>query len=591
MIFTTPLMLLGLLALPVLAAVYLLRSKSRRVEVSSLAFWLDRRSPRHGGRIVQRMQTPLCFFLEFAAITLLVLAAAGPAVRVPDAVRPLVVVLDDSYSMLARPLAASGDPAGGPTVREQAAEALAAELRRGNYATRFVLAGVRPRLAGEPVTEPGRAARVLERWTCQSPLADLPAAVALAAEVGGPAARILVLTDRAPEVEPSGGQVQWWALGSPLPNMAFTAAHRTRSADGERVLLEVANLSDAPAATTLTLEGAHLAAADTRTVRLDAGAATQLFLNLPAGAPPLEATLADDALAIDNRVLLLPDGTEPLRVRVDIAGDALREAVSRALAATAGTMEVTVQPELVVTDRPRPMIGGAWQLDILPAADAVAFAGPFVVDQNHALARGLSLHRAVWSAGSDTAAEGFPVITAGNVPLLTESEAPAGGRRLRMAFDARLSNVQDTPDWPILFANLVEWRRAGLPGIRTPNVRLGQMVPVVLPDEPEGVQLTLPSGLRRGIETQGRRIDLPAEEVGLHTIRAGEVEYRFASNALSREASDLTACRSGRWGNWDDSPAHQERRAGLAWLFLLPALAVLAGHLVVVAKSFPRGGA
>ncbi len=617
MIFTTPLMLLGLLALPVLAAVYLLRSKSRRVEVSSLAFWLDRRSPRHGGRIVQRMQTPLCFFLELAAIALLVLAAAGPAVRVPDAVRPLVVVLDDSYSMLARPLAASGDPAGGPTVREQAAEALAAELRRGNYATRFVLAGVRPRLAGEPVAEPAQAARVLERWTCQSPLADLSAAVALAAEVGGPAARILVLTDRPPpengpvlrptdgstqgaEAEgtsPSaslpayGGQVQWWALGSPLPNMAFTAAHRTRSADGERVLLEVANLSDAPAATTLTLEGAHLAAADTRTVRLDAGAATQLFLNLPAGTPPLEATLADDALQIDNRVLLLPDGTEPLRVRVDMAGDALREAVSRALAATARTMEVTVQPELVVTDRPRAMIGDAWQLDILPAADAVAYAGPFVVDQNHALARGLSLHRAVWSAGSDTAAEGFPVITAGNVPLLTESEAPAGGRRLRMAFDARLSNVQDTPDWPILFANLVEWRRAGLPGIRAPNVRLGQTVPVVLPDEAEGVQLTLPSGLRRGIETQGRRIDLPAEEVGLHTIRAGEVEYRFASNALSREASDLTACRSGRWGNWDDSPAHQERRAGLAWLFLLLALAMLAGHLVVVAKSFPRGGA
>ena len=61
MVFTSPLMLLGLLALPVLAAVYWLRSRSRRAVVSSLAFWTDQRSPRRGGRILHRMQTPLSF--------------------------------------------------------------------------------------------------------------------------------------------------------------------------------------------------------------------------------------------------------------------------------------------------------------------------------------------------------------------------------------------------------------------------------------------------------------------------------------------------------------------------------------------------
>ena len=78
MILTSPLMLLGLLALPALAAVYWLRSRSRRAMVSSLAFWLDQRSPRRGGRILHRMQTPLAFFLELLAIAMLVMAASGP---------------------------------------------------------------------------------------------------------------------------------------------------------------------------------------------------------------------------------------------------------------------------------------------------------------------------------------------------------------------------------------------------------------------------------------------------------------------------------------------------------------------------------
>ena len=37
MLFTSPLMLLGLLGLPALAAIYWLRSRSRRVVISSLA--------------------------------------------------------------------------------------------------------------------------------------------------------------------------------------------------------------------------------------------------------------------------------------------------------------------------------------------------------------------------------------------------------------------------------------------------------------------------------------------------------------------------------------------------------------------------
>ena len=590
MVLTSPWMLLGLAALPVLAAVYWFRSRTRRVVVSNLAFWADPRAPRQGGRILHRLQTPLCLFLEIAAILLLVIAAAGPALPNRDVVYPLVVVLDDSYSMQAHAEAARHAGQTEPVrVRNLAATALAEELRRRNYAARFVVAGVQPRLAGEAAESHDRIDDVLKQWTCQSPTANLSAAVALAAELGGPAARILVLTDHAPTSELAGGQVQWWAFGSRLANMAFTAAARTRSADGERVLLELANLSGSSGNATLTLEGGESEAAGKRSFLLAGGAATQLFLNLPASSPVLHATLGDDALEIDNRVTLLPEPTKPLRVTVDIAQAPLRQAVRHALEATAATVDVTERPELIVCDSSRAMAGEAWQLEIVGGDDPAPYAGPFVIDRTHALTKGLSLHNAVWSAVADPSAGGLPIITAGNVPLLTESEDAAGRRRLQMGFVAGTSNLQDMPDWPILFANLVQWRRAGLPGIMTPNVRLGQTVSVTLAGEPGRVQVMDPSGSRRDLELRGQHLALPAETVGLHALRVPGTEYAFSCNALSRDESDLTRSETGRWGRWDGSAVYEEQRAGLSWFLLLVAMTVLAAHLAVVARG-TRGG-
>src|SRR5207237_8418944 len=76
-VFVTPWALAGLLALPALAAIYYLRTRFRRQPVSSLMLWLHQREAREGGLRVQRLQTPLVFFLELAALPLLPLAAAG----------------------------------------------------------------------------------------------------------------------------------------------------------------------------------------------------------------------------------------------------------------------------------------------------------------------------------------------------------------------------------------------------------------------------------------------------------------------------------------------------------------------------------
>src|SRR5580693_9220680 len=98
---TYPLALVALATIPALAAIYILRNRFRRRQVSSLVLWRFQVQSKAGGAKIHRMQLPLLFFLELLALTLLVVAATGPHWKLPQSQRPLIVVLDDSFSMRA----------------------------------------------------------------------------------------------------------------------------------------------------------------------------------------------------------------------------------------------------------------------------------------------------------------------------------------------------------------------------------------------------------------------------------------------------------------------------------------------------------
>src|SRR5262245_49841373 len=152
---------------------------------------MDEKQRWEGGQRIHRLQTPLLFFLELAAILLLVMAAARPLLRTGDAARPLIVVLDDSFSMLA---------GGGDSARNRAAGAIESGLSANRYEpVRVGLAGDSPQLLGAGNTE--QAIKLLANWRCGAAAAKLEEAVAFAFELGGNHARVLVLTDQAPTQE------------------------------------------------------------------------------------------------------------------------------------------------------------------------------------------------------------------------------------------------------------------------------------------------------------------------------------------------------------------------------------------------------
>ncbi len=162
----------GVSRLPMLAAIYWLRSRSRRVVVSSLILWTDQRRPKQGGLIFQRLQTPASLFLELLAIAMLT-PCGGGAVHFETRNRSaLVVVLD---GLLFNACQGSSIPGGDRP--DRAAATLNAELERERYTTRLVLAGSDLDCWARRFRRVKELTPRLKQWTCQSRWADLSKAI------------------------------------------------------------------------------------------------------------------------------------------------------------------------------------------------------------------------------------------------------------------------------------------------------------------------------------------------------------------------------------------------------------------------------
>jgi hypothetical protein len=222
---------------------------------------------------------------------------------------------------------------------------------------------------------------------------------------------------------------------------------------------------------------------------------------------------------------------------------------------------------------------------IVAITSGESFVGPFVLNRSHPLSAGLSLDGVIWGATRQADAAGLPLITAANVALLSDLERPGGRHELWLNFNPDLSTLQNSPNWPILFWNLLDWRGSKAPGIREPNVRLGDSSIITTLPEVTSVVLESPDGTTREIPATDRRAVVSAEQPGVYKLRAGNEEYEFAANALRREESDLSRLDSGSWG--DPAPLSPEEieSRGIAWLFLLVAMLVLGAHVMIAARS------
>lgn len=465
--FTQPWGALGLLAVPAVVALHLFRRRYQRVPIAALFLWEDAHQTESSGRRRQPLRRTPSFWLEVAAALLAGLLLAGFDPLSNQEARHLVAVLDDSASM------------SHPATREAAVEALQSQFDAAGRRTRVTLvsSGVRPRLLVGPAALLPDARKALQAWQPSAPHHDVGPALGFARELAS-GGEILFVSDRAPAADSQPEDVRWLATGVPANNVALGDARRIVLDDGsQEIVLLVRSFSSRTETVRLSLEsgGAELTA---RELQLEANGEQRLRLPLPPGTPELLVRLADDALLLDNRARLLPPVDRSVKIGIAVeeaAAQALRlQALRDALPMVEAASNLADADLVIAHDV---AAAPAWSL-VLPrdpgSADAAeAYVSGFLAEKSHAAMRELTLHGVVWTRAKQFSLPGLPLLSVADHALMTE-QAIADAVVFHLNLLGTRSTLANSPDWPILLTNLVELRRASLPGPRRVNLIAGE---------------------------------------------------------------------------------------------------------------------
>ena len=593
MTFALPLGLLGLLALPAVVALHLYRRRHQQRRVAGLFLFPQGRDVATAGRKRRPLLLTPSLWLELLVALMAALCLSGLSCdrRARDHV---VIVLDDSASM--------GAHVKDESFRSRAMVAIDKVLNNAHDPqVSLMLTGAPPTLVVGPRAEREQLAGSLGRWKPQQPLHDLGPATARAKDIAGAHGQVVLVTDTPPvPMPPAIGVV---AIGSPVANAGLIAAYRLRDAGGqERILVDAGCWSTTVVHSTLTLTA--LGGGERRVLRkqnltLAPNNPQHLELTIPPTSRPIEVRLADDALAIDNTITLLPAENRPLTVNVAMAAELSDQlALGKALAAI---------PDLEIQQEPASLVFAAtagqtatWTSQVIvhvPSEQAKtrSFGGPFIRAAFEPILQDVHLTGAIWTA-AEVELPGRPLIERGTFALLsfeqTSSEAGAP-ERIHINIDPQRTNIVSQADWPIVLANIASWARGRRAGQGPVNVRLGERM-VFRNAKPSANTLNLvtPSGEHQPV-VDSALIALTPRQPGLHRLqRRGEDIAVYSAYFADANESNLQPCSEAEKAApvpAEQDPEREQRRL-TPMLAMVALLALFADWFVLAPRSRKKVG-
>jgi hypothetical protein len=566
--FANPWGLLALLALPTIIVIHLYHRRFPPLVVAGLHLWTSETRQIIAGRRREKLPVSASLLLELVAALLFALVLSEPHYAgLSDAVH-LVAILDNSASMSAKPAS------GGVSFRDAAINELenrAQRLPRGSVVT-LILSGNRPVMLAGPAISWNDAKPRLLAWQPRNARHSFEPAWDFGLQLVEKGGELLFLTDQLPRETPSKGndepadrnlvpeQMESVSVGSRLDNLAISAARWTfDAATGKgQVFLRVQNHSRKPMKFQLFGRKAE-SVVFRRSGQLAEQGASSFEAEVPGGLGRLTVELSadDDGLAIDNRVELIEPQARMVTVVVVHPQAETARSIRRVLDAlpevqtgdAASAQLVLAAASSLPESNPRRWWAGigpiSTEQDVLEATKDLA--GPYLIDKRQPLLEGVMLNGVVWGGVQPIAYDVTPLISSGNLPLVSRLN---GTRTTGFVFNIDLSrsNLAESPDWPILIANLVELRRESLPGLARWNYRLGEDVRFRL-FEGDGVAetsaasdaLTLVHHGKTKSVARSSLVELPSlDETGVYEVQDGQtVVGRFAVNFFDAEESDL----------------------------------------------------
>jgi len=589
-VFANPLGLLALLAVPAVVGLHLYRRRHVPHTVAALFLWSEVADSPAAGRVRQPLVRSPSFWCELLAALFAALAFAGPRWFTGE-LPHRVVVIDGSASM-------SAVDAQGASAWSRAKVRLREELSDLPARARvsLIATGPRPMTLAGPAAWRDEALAALDDFEPGFASHSFAPTLDLARGLAGDG-DVWFATDA---FQPFGEGVRVFAFGEALANTALVAARRTKDGeDAELVHATVARFGTSATGTTFVLrDEASGTVLFERTLDLAPGARSDHVFELPEGAGTLALELSGDALAVDDRAVLVPDATPPVSLYVNGSSGLLRATLLASandgrpdrLLALAPALELAASADaaqlVLDLDGTSAAAAGArrWILRARKPSAPTAWIGPFLVERRHPLLAGVELADVAWVGDETVDLPGQPIVSAGSAVLVAERSVDTG-REITLNMDLAAGTFTRSPDWPILLANLVEWRRGALPGPRRVNIVVGEELWVGAP-EPGTWLLTGPSGSfeRRG----GRDIVFEGlDRPGLHELAHDErTVAQIGVSFLDPSESDLSGLSSG------ESPASatpsrslSAGRSRLEWLLGLAALAALALDAWVLLRS------
>jgi Ca-activated chloride channel homolog len=536
-----PAALWGLLAIPFLILLYLLRVRRKDHPVSSVLLWQRSAPTLAAVRPSKRIERSLLLLLQILATAAVVAALARPSLVVSSPDRgDIMLVLDLSLSMRARDVS--------PTRFERArAEALdlVARLRPGQRSG-IVVAGLRAQLLVPLTGERARviaALRGIEPWDVAG---DVRGAVLMAAEYPrGRTGGVQVWTDGARGGLPALPGVTYRILGTSDDNIGITTFRIARDPRGTEALLRVDNFSgrarQVPVTVTHDRETVYHA-----TVDVPAGGTRTLVFPV-SGTGEFRARLdAHDLLPEDDVASAVLDPAPLPSVLLVSEGNPYLERVLQVLpvsraAATRSTDPATwASYGVVILDRidPGPVPPGDYLLIAsLPSNLPITATGELRHPEVSMWERtdpvlqfvdlgSIRISRAMALAGG----AGGRTLAGGDAPLLWAYEG-GGIRALLLGFALQDSDLPQRVAFPVLVANSLAWL-----GGEAIAIRAGESLQV-----PAGAgasaELIGPHGHREVVQAESGMFPLPP------LTRAGVYQLKTPSEtrAIAVRPADSTA--------------------------------------------------
>jgi hypothetical protein len=591
----TPLALLGLLFVPAVVAMYLLKLRREETPVPSTLLWQRLVADVEANAPWQRLRRSLLFLLQLLLVVVLVLLAARPFLERPAGLaRDVVLVVDTSASMGATDVAPNRLAA----AKRAALDALR-DLPAGGKVS-VVEAGRTARIVAAGSSDIGRIRLAIESIRPTTAIGDLGDALELASELASQSgdAEVLVATDAAVASLPTSvdARIRVLRVGDERGrrNQAIVAlAVRTApSAVSRSVFVSVANLDLDPARRRIELWGdGNLIEA--RDVTMDAQQRADVIIDdVPRSVAVVEVRLVaaeaaaaaptlPDQLAADDRAWAIVPADREREILLVGEGDPYLEA---ALSYLPKTRLFGVAPARYPADAQR-RDGTDWDLIIfegfvpatLPSVPTLLIAPPktnplgevvgkltnpkiqtlvpdepilrYVDLSTTHIADATKLELPAWARSVIPGPKGAPLLFAG---------VRAGVPSAVLAFEPRRSDLPLQVAFPILVANLTGELMGGT-AAPTEAVAPGDPVVLPLPAGASGLRIERPDGsaveLAPGTSGGGTVTFTQTDLLGVYT--ATVVRPTVASSSGSPEPSPSTIPTVSPSGSQGSSVAAQ----------------------------------